>query len=62
MRKIILTIEIENIDGWSVNWNDEKSVVDELNTLKVDAEYAIVEGLGIDYKEIKIEAELINKV
>lgn len=58
--KVIMTIEIINVEHWSVNWNNEKATADEMKLLSREAKHELSEGMGIDIDNITIESKLIR--
>jgi hypothetical protein len=58
--KVLMTIEIINVEHWSVNWNDEKATVDEMELLSSEAKLELSKGMGIDIENITIESKLIR--
>ena len=57
MDKIILTIELTGLDGWSVNWNDEKETSDELIKLRKESQKAISDDLGINLSNVSVNVQ-----
>lgn len=52
--KIIIELEIENIDNWDVNWSDKDDTESQLIELKHEVHQAISNQCGISMNSISI--------
>lgn len=60
MRSIEIKIELVNINGWFVNWEDENEAKKEILILNNEVRAAIAKELGIDLDNIFIKSKLIE--
>jgi len=57
MKDIIkVVIEIDNVDNWNVDWNNDSARRNELAELSGDVQKALSNHCGIGYSDMKIKS------
>lgn len=57
MNKIIVKVEITDIDNWDVDWNNDKDKSDQLTGLSQDIQEGISVYAGINYSNLHVFSE-----
>jgi hypothetical protein len=60
MKAIKVTIKIDNVDKWDIDWNNKEKTTNELMELNDDIKRTLAHQCGIEYRNITIDSTLIN--
>lgn len=60
MKAIKVTIKIDNVDAWNIDWENKDKTVNELMELNDDIRRALARNCGIDYRSMTIDSTLID--
>jgi hypothetical protein len=60
MAKIIVEIEISNIEQWSVDWYNDAERTEALMELRRDIIHSLSNGVGVDGKNVDITKCIIE--
>lgn len=57
-RKIYVSIEIENVELWDIDWANKNDALNELLELESDIKQALVTDVGIERRSLTVKAKL----
>lgn len=60
MKAIKVTIKINNVDSWNVDWSSKDKTRNELLELNDDIRRTLAHNCGIEYRHITIDSTLIE--
>lgn len=60
MKTIKVTIKIDNVDKWNVDWEHKDKTINELMELNDDIRKTLAHYCGIEYRNITIDSTLID--
>jgi len=60
MKAIKVTIKIDNVDKWDIDWTKKDKTVNELMELNDDIRKALAQFCGIEYRNMTIDSTLID--
>ena len=60
MKAIKVTLKIDNVDTWDVDWTNEDKTKSELMELNDDIRRTLAHYCGIDYHKMTIDSTLID--
>ena len=60
MKAIKVTIKIDNVDKWDIDWTNKDKTVNELMELNDDIKRTLAHQCGIEYRNMTIDSTLID--
>jgi hypothetical protein len=60
MKAIKVTIKIDNVDKWDIDWAKEDKKLNELMELNDDIRRTLARNCGIEYRNMTIDSTLID--
>ena len=60
MKAIKVTIKIDRVDTWNVDWTKEEKIENELMELNDDIKRTLSHNCGLEYRSMTIDSTLID--
>jgi len=60
MKAIKVTIKIDDVDKWDIDWANKDKTVNELLELNDDIRRTLAHNCGIEYRSMTIDSTLID--
>ena len=60
MKAIKVTIKIDSVDAWDIDWTKEDKTMNELMELNDDIRRTLAHHCGIDYRNMTIDSTLVD--
>ena len=60
MKAIKVTLKIDNVDKWDIDWNDKDKSINELMELNDDIRRTLAHHCGIGYQNMTIDSTIID--